>query len=103
MSRREPARCRACRRPVVFFRSPFTTGVRTFEPDPVTTSHPGAGVIAFPVLGGTAAFKRSDLRRRLITQRGCSPKEADEEINDMPWHKFHTCFDHDQPNQKETK
>lgn len=90
MTRRLP-RCRTCTRPVVFFRSPFTGKPRTFEPTPVGPSHPLAGVKAFPVLGGTAAYKPADLVELLQVQREATETEAADEVRDMPWHLFHEC------------
>lgn len=97
MSRR-PARCRTCHRPVAFFRSPFTNQVRTFDPADVGPRHPLAGVRAFPVLGGTAAYKPADLTEVLMVQRHATATEAAEEVRDMPWHLLHQC-----PNTTTTK
>ena len=91
MNRRAPARCRTCHAPVVFFRSPFTSKVRTFDTAPVPPSHPAAGVAAFPVLGGTASYRPTDLSEVLQQQRQCSDEAAREEIRDLPWHQLHTC------------
>ncbi|WP_181312492.1 hypothetical protein [Nocardioides campestrisoli] len=75
----------------MFFRSPFTSQVRTFDPKPVDSSHPLAGVTAFPVLGGTAAYRPAALADHLQVQRGCSLPEASAEVLDMPWHLLHEC------------
>jgi hypothetical protein len=91
MGRRGPARCNGCHAPVVFFRSPFTGRPRTFEAKPVEPSHPLAGVKAFPVLGGTAAYKPAELAELLQVQRQCSDAEASNEVRDMPWFRFHEC------------
>ena len=91
MGRRGPARCNTCKAPVVFYRSPFTGKVRTFEAKPVEPSHPLAGVKAFPVLGGTAAYKPAELVELLQVQRQCSDAEASNEVRDMPWHLIHDC------------
>lgn len=91
MGRRGPARCNGCRAHVVFYRSPFTGKVRTFEAKPVEPSHPLAGVKAFPVLGGTAAYKPADLVEHLMVQRQCSEVEAADEVRDVPWHLLHEC------------
>lgn len=88
--RREP-RCRDCQQPIVFFRSPFTGNVRTFDPIPVEPSHPLAGVKAFPVLGGTAAYRPGHLAELLQVQRHCSDTEAADEVQDLPWHVIHDC------------
>lgn len=91
--RRGPARCREsnCKAPVVFFRSPYTGRPRTFDPSPVDADHPLAGVRAFPVLGGSAAYKPAELVGVLQVQRECSTAEAEAEIRDMPWHLIHEC------------
>lgn len=91
MGRRGPARCNTCSAAVVFFRSPFTGKPRTFEAKPVEPSHPLAGVKAFPILGGTAAYKPADLVEHLQVQRQCSDLEAAAEVQDMPWHLIHEC------------
>jgi hypothetical protein len=75
----------------VFYRSPFTGNVRTFDPTPVEPSHPLAGVKAFPVLGGTAAYRPGDLVELLQVQREATETEAADEVRDMPWHLFHEC------------
>lgn len=93
MGRRGPARCNACSAPVVFFRSPFTGKTRTFEAKPVEPSHPLAGVKAFPVLGGSAAYRPAHLAEVLQVQRMCSDAEAAAEVQDMPWHLLHECQD----------
>ncbi len=90
--RRGPARCRSCQHPVVFFRSPFTLNVRTFDPKPVTSGHPLAGVKAFPVLG-RAAFKPADLADLFQQQRQTSLTEAEKEVADSPWFVLHECPD----------
>jgi hypothetical protein len=76
---------------VAFFRSPFTGNVRTFDPKPVEPSHPLAGVKAFPVLGGTHAYRPVDLVEVLQLRDEISESEAADEIRDMPWHLFHEC------------
>ena len=91
MSPRRQAKCRACGVPVVFYRSPFTRNVRTFDQTPVTSAHPLAGVKAFPVLGGTAAYRPTHLAEMLQVQRMCTDTEALAEVNDLPWHRFHEC------------
>lgn len=91
MARRGPARCNTCTAHVVFFRSPFTGKVRTFDAKPVEPSHPLAGVKAFPVLGGTAAYKPADLVELLQVQRQTSDADAAAEVQDMPWHVIHEC------------
>lgn len=91
MGRRGPARCNGCGAHVVFFRSPFTGKTRTFEATPVEPSHPLAGVKAFPVLGGTAAYRPAHLAEMLQVQRMCSDAEAADEVRDMPWHLIHEC------------
>lgn len=91
MSPRKAAKCRECQAPVEFFRSPFTGNVRTFDPTPVTESHPLAGVRAFPVLGGTAAYRPADLVELLMVQRHATETEVADEIRDMPWHLLHDC------------
>lgn len=91
MGRRGPARCNTCSAPVVFFRSPFTGKQRTFDPAPVEPSHPLAGVKAFPILGGTAAYRPAHLAEMLQVQRMCSDAEAAAEVQDMPWHLVHEC------------
>jgi hypothetical protein len=90
MSRKAP-RCRDCQEPVVFFRSPFTGNVRTFDPVPVEPSHPLAGVKAFPVLGGSAAYRPAHLAEVLQVQRYCSDAEAAAEVQDLPWFLIHDC------------
>ena len=91
MGRRGPARCNSCGDHVVFFRSPFTSKPRTFDAKPVEPSHPLAGVKAFPVLGGTAAYRPAHLAELLQVQRMCSDAEAADEVQDMPWHLIHEC------------
>lgn len=91
MGRRGPARCNTCSAHIVFFRSPFTGKRRTFDPAPVTGLHPLAGVKAFPVLGGTAAYRPAHLAEMLQVQRMCSDAEAADEVQDMPWHLIHEC------------
>lgn len=88
--RRGPARCRTCDRPVVFFFSPFTAALRTFDPSPVEPSHPLAGVKAFPVLS-RRAYKPAELVELLQVQRQCSDAEAADEMRDIPWHLIHEC------------
>lgn len=90
MTRKAP-RCRVCQQPVTFFRSPFTGNVRTFDPVPVDESHPLAGVKAFPVLGGTAAYRPGELTELLQVQREVTASEAADEVRDMPWHLIHEC------------
>lgn len=90
-SRRGPTRCRTCRQPVVFFRSPFAGNPCPFEPTPVEPSHPLAGVKAFPVLGGTHAYRPGDLTDLLQVQREVTQTEAADEVRDMPWHLIHEC------------
>jgi hypothetical protein len=94
--RRGP-RCRDCDAPVIFLRSPFTGNYRTFEAIPVEPSHPLAGVRAFPVLSRTA-YRPADLAEQLQIQRQCSRSEAEDEVQDMPWHLIHEC----PTDQKET-
>lgn len=89
--RRGAARCRSCKAPVLFLRSPFTSNVRTFDPTPVEPSHPLAGVKAFPVLGGTAAYKPTDLADLFQVQRQCSSADAAAEVQDVPWFRLHEC------------
>lgn len=96
MARRGPARCKDCRAHVVFYRSPFTGKVRTFEAKPVEPSHPLAGVKAFPVLGGTAAYRPAHLAEMLQVQRMCSDAEAADEVRDMPWYLIHDCHGDEQ-------
>lgn len=76
---------------MLFLRSPFTTNVRTFDTTPVEPSHPLAGVKAFPVLGGTAAYKPADLVDLFQVQRQCSDADAAREVQDVPWHLLHEC------------
>lgn len=92
------ARCRTCHDPVVFFRSPFTGNVRTFDPKPVDGHHDLA-VKAFPVLG-RAAYKFAPLVELIQIQRECSDTEAEAEVRDMPWHFIHDCTT---PPEKETQ
>lgn len=89
--RRGPARCNSCQAQVVFFRSPFTSRPRTFDPKPVEPSHALAGVKAFPVLGGTAAYQVDELVQLLQVQRSCTRHEAEVEVWDLPWHRLHQC------------
>lgn len=91
MGRRGTARCNNCSAHIVFFRSPFTGRVRAFDAKPVEPSHPLAGVKAFPILGGTAAYKAADLVDLLQVQRQTSDADAAAEVQDMPWHLFHEC------------
>ena len=90
MGKRGPAKCRGCHAPVVFFRSPFTPNLRTFDPTPVTGVHPLAGVKAFPVQG-RAAYKPPHLAELLQVQRSCSDTDAAAEVQDMTWHLLHEC------------
>lgn len=101
MGRRGPVRCNGCGAHVVFFGSPFTGKRRTFDPTSVDDTHPLAGVKAFPVLGGTRAYKQADLVELLQVQRRCSDVEAADEVRDMPWHVVHECppADHDGSDQ----
>ena len=89
MATRAPARCRQCTRPVVFFRSPFTSKIRTFEPKPIDGRHDLA-VTAFPVLG-RSAYKFAVLVDLIQVQRECTADEAEAEVRDMPWHFPHDC------------
>lgn len=91
MSPRRQARCRSCDAPIVFFRSPFTANVRTFDRTPVDADHPLAGVKAFPVLGGTAAYRPAHLAEMLQVQRMCSDEAAYAEVRDMAWFLLHEC------------
>ncbi len=84
-----PARCHGCKVPVVFFRSPFTGNLRTFDPKPVDGHH-ALAVKAFPVMGRTA-YKFSPLVELIQIQRECSEPEAEDEVRDMPWHFIHDC------------
>lgn len=85
------ARCNRCQAPVVFFRSPFTSKPRTFDPRPVEPSHALAGVRAFPVLGGTQAYQVDKLVELLQVQRSCTLHEAEVEVWDMDWFMLHSC------------
>ena len=91
MGRRGPARCNTCKAPVVFYRSPFTGRPRTFEAKPVEPSHPLAGVKAFPVLGGTHAYRPAAVMEVLQLQNQCSDAEAAAEVQDLPWFLIHEC------------
>lgn len=89
-SRRQvPARCRNCKAPVVFFRSPFTSNVRAFNPKPVDMRTPLVDA-AYPVLG-RQAYKFADVVDELTALRRCSTAEAEEEAQDLPWHTLHAC------------
>lgn len=81
----------------MFLGSPFTGKRRTFDPTPVTDEHPLAGIKAFPVLGGTRAYKPAELVEHLMVQRQCSDVEAAAEVRDMPWHVVHECHPADNP------
>lgn len=83
-------RCRSCQAPVVFFRSPFTRNVRTFDPDPVDGTHVLAGVRAFPVTG-VKAHRPAHLAEQIQVQRHCTDEQAMDEVRDMPWHLLHEC------------
>lgn len=91
MSPRRQAKCRSCGAPVVFYRSPFTANVRTFDQTPVTADHPLAGVKTFPVLGGTSAYRPAHLAEMLQVQRMCTDTEAADEVRDLPWFRLHEC------------
>lgn len=80
---------------MIFLGSPFTGSLRTFDPKPVEPSDPRAGVRAFPVLS-RRAYKPSVLAEVLQVQRECSLTEAQDEIQDLPWHVIHECHPHDQ-------
>lgn len=95
------ARCRTCKDPVAFFRSPYTGNVRTFDPNPVDGRDPLA-VKAFPVLG-RAAYKFSALVELIQVQRECSDAEAEDEVRDMPWHFLHDCTTGDTHRSTDTK
>lgn len=84
------ARCRTCNAPVVFFRSPFTGRLRTFDPTPVDGHHPLAGATAFPVQG-RSAYKPAALVDQVQVQRACSDTAAAAEVRDMAWHVLHEC------------
>ena len=77
--------------PIAFFFSPFTGSLRTFDPKPVEPSHPLAGVKAFPVLS-RRAFRPADLVDHLQVLRECSTSDAQDEIQDLPWHLIHECL-----------
>lgn len=93
-----PSLCRGCGAPIVFFFSPFTGSLRTFDPKPVEPSHPLAGVKAFPVLS-RRAFRPAELVDHLQVLRECSTSDAQDEIQDLPWHLIHEC---PTDNQKDT-
>lgn len=90
MTRKTP-RCRGCQQPVVFFRSPFAGNPCPFDPTPVEPSHPLAGVKAFPVLGGTQAYRSGDLAAVIQTRDEITQSAAEAEVQDMPWFLIHTC------------
>lgn len=94
---RGPARCRSCAAPVIFLFSPFTSALRTFDPAPVAPSHPLAGVTAFPVLS-RKAYRPAELVEHLQLLRECTSTEAQDEIQDLPWHLIHEC----RPDTKDT-
>lgn len=53
-------------------------------------SDPRAGVRAFPVLS-RRAYRPAELAEVLQVQRECSLSEAEDEIQDLPWHVIHDC------------
>lgn len=75
---------------MIFLFSPFTAALRTFDPRPVEPSHPLAGVKAFPVLS-KRAYRPSELVELLQVQRECTAADAQDEIQDLPWHLIHEC------------
>lgn len=75
---------------MVFIFSPFTAALRTFDPTPVGPSHPLAGVRAFPVLS-RKAYRPAELAELLQVQRETSLVDAQDEIQDLPWHLTHEC------------
>lgn len=83
-----PPWCHDCRLPVVFFRSPFTGQLRTFNPKPVDMRQQLAG--AYPVYAGRA-WKLADLVEEPMVIRRCSHEEARAEATDLPWHTLHAC------------
>jgi hypothetical protein len=83
------ARCRSCKAPVVFFRSPFTGNVRAFNPKPIDMRTPLVEA-AYPVLN-RRAYKLHDVIEELVVVRRCSTAEAEEEARDLPWHTLHAC------------
>lgn len=89
MGRRGPARCRKCRTPIAFFRSPFTDSPRAFELQPVDATHPLAGVKAFPVHNGVKAYRPHHLAELIQVRQHCSDEDAMAEVRDMPWHLLH--------------
>ena len=95
MSPRRGAKCRDCDAPIVFFRAPNSPKTCPFDPTPVEPSHPLAGIKAFPVLGGSAAYRPAHLAELLQVQRQSTIAAAEAEVQDLPWHLIHTC-PHDQ-------
>lgn len=79
----------------MFYRSPFTGNLRTWEAKPVEPSHPLAGVKAFPILSRTA-YRPSDLADHLQVLRETTRAEAEQEVQDIPWHLLHECPTTDQ-------
>lgn len=84
-----PTRCRNCKAPVAFFRSPFTGNVRAFNPKPVDMRTQQVEA-AYPVWN-LRAYKLRDLVEDLLVARRCSHAEAEEEAHDLPWHTLHAC------------
>jgi len=84
------ARCRSCGAPVVFFRSPFTSNVRTFDPEVLEASHPLTGVKVFPVLV-KAAMRPGDLVALLRERHGLTQIQAETEAAAHPHYRLHDC------------
>lgn len=103
MSRRRrrsgPPRCKDCRAPVIFFRSPFTGGWRPFEVKPIGAAmHAGE---AFPVENNVRAWRYRDLVEDLMVRLGISEPEAEEHAHAMPWHVPHNCPNRPEPQEPE--
>lgn len=89
-ARRGPPTCRDYHRPVMWLRWAHSGHWRTFDPRPVPANG-GQHAIAYPVEGGTHAWRFRDLVEDLRVRRQCSELEAEGEAHDMPWHTPHTC------------
>ena len=89
-SRRGPPRCKDCKAPIVFFRSPMTGNYRPFDPRPVDPNQQHVRPPC-PVENDRHAWPYRALIEDLMVRLGCSEPEAEEHARAMPWHMPHTC------------
>ena len=90
MSPRKQLRCRRCDQPITFFRRPNDGKVLPFDPTPATSGHPLAGIEVYPIYG-MRAWRTRDLVEHMQVLHEYSSTEAEQQVQDMPWHRTHSC------------